>query len=412
MRANRFSSTCVTLFLIAAAAVWYFPGGAQAADAARPIRIGMMLSLSGPLSEVSGPSSVVAARMAVEDFGSTVLGRKIEIIAADDQNKPDIASSVVQGWIGRHEVDALVAGSGSAAALAVHELGRTYKIPVFIAGPANPAFTGSACSPMTIQFVWDSYGVATTIGRELMKRHIDTWFEIAPDNANGKALAKIFAAAVTKAGGKIVGSVVHATNIPDFSSFLLEAQASHAKGIAPFAPGLDLLNLLKQAHEYQMMGGPQTFAGATLTVTEIHALGLPIVHDMQLVAPFYHDYDDATRRWTARFAERTKSHLPTAFQAGAYSAVLHFLKAVRAAGTTDGPTVVAKMKALPINDFEMKNVTIRADGQTMRPLLLARVKKPSESKSAYDYLDIERVVPAAEAWRTLKESGCAFATKS
>ena len=411
MRANRVSYCGAAFFVIALASIGLFAMKAQAADAARPIRIGMVLGLSGPLSEVSGPNSVAAARMAVEDFGPALLGRSIEIIAADDQNKPDVASSVVQGWIGRHEVDALIAGSGSAAALAVHELGRTYKVPVFISGPANPAFTGSACSPMTIQFVWDSYGVATTIGRELMKRHIDTWFEIAPDNANGRALAKIFSAAVTKAGGKIVGSVNHPTNIPDFSSYLLEAQASKAKGIAPFAPGLDLLNLLKQAHEFQIMGGAQVIAGATLTVTEIHALGLPIVHDIELVTPFYHNFDAATRQWTARFAERTKSHLPTAFQAGAYSAVFHYLKAVRAAGTTDGPTVVAKMKALPINDFEMKDVVIRADGQTMRPLLLARVKKPTEAKSPTDYLEIERVVPAAEAWRTLAESGCAFATK-
>ena len=389
----------------------FFTPDARAADSDAPIRIGLVLDMSSALSEVSGRNSVEAARMAIEDFGATVLGRKVEAFGIDDQSKPDVAASLVRGWIGRKEVDALLAGSSSVVGLAVHELGRTNKVPVFIAGPANPAFTGSACSPMTIQFVWDNYGVATTIGKELMKRHVDTWFLIAADNANGQAGVDFFSAAVNGAGGKILGVVKHPTNSADFSSYLLQAQGSGAKGIAPFSTGLDLANLLKQAKEYKIVGGSQAIAGPTLTVTEIRSLGLDLVHDMQLVTVFYHDFDDDSRAWSKRFTERTHSPIPTAFQAGAYSAVLHYLKAVKATGTIDGPTVVAKMKSIPVNDFEMKNVSIREDGQTMRPLMLARVKKPSESKSEFDYLEIERVVPPEEAWRSLAVGGCAFVTK-
>ncbi len=375
-----------------------------------PVRIGLVVDMSGPLSEVGGRNSVEAARMSIEDFGSTVLGRKVEAFAVDDQGKPDVAASLVQSWIGRKEVDALIAGSSSVVAMTIHELGRTNKIPVFFSAPANPALTGSACSPMSIQFVWDSYGTATTIGRELMKRHIDTWFIIAPDNANGQAGVAAFSSAIIGAGGKIVGVVKHPTNIADFSSYVLQAQASGAKGIAPFSTGLDLLHLLKQMSEFNVADS-QLISGVSLTVAEIRAVGLGITHDMRLVTPFYQNYDDATRAWTKRFTERTHSRVPSAFQAGAYSAVLHYLKAIRATQTTDGPAVVAKMKSMPINDFEMKNISIRADGQTMRPLLLARVKRPAQSKSELDYLDIERVVPPEQAWRSLAEAGCSFATK-
>jgi branched-chain amino acid transport system substrate-binding protein len=344
--------------------------------------------------------------MAVEDFGGKVLGRPIEVIFADHQNKPDIGANIARQWIETEGVTLILDVPNSAVGLAVREVTRTRDAVDINTGAATSDLTGKACSPHGVHWSFDTYGLAATIGQALVKQGGDSWFFITADYAFGHALEKDTAAFVTAAGGKVVGAVRHPLNTADFSSFLLQAQASKAKIVALANAGGDTINAIKQAGEFGLgRKGDQRVAALLLQFPDTHALGLEAAQGLTASETFFWDLNDATRAWTKRLVARNAGKPPSMIHAGTYGATLHYLKAVAAAGTTDATKVVAKMKELPIDDFYTKG-TVREDGRVMRPYYLLQVKKPSESKYQFDYLTLLDTVPAEKAARPLSESAC------
>jgi branched-chain amino acid transport system substrate-binding protein len=350
--------------------------------------------------------SVHAARMAVEDYGGKVLGRPIEVIFADHQNKPDVGANIARQWIETEGVNVILDIPNSAVGLAVREVTRTHDAVDINTGAASSDLSGKACSPHGVHWSFDTYGLAATTGRALVKQGGDTWFFITADYAFGHALERDTSAVVVAGGGKVVGAVRHPINTADFSSFLLQAQASKAKIIAFSNAGGDTINAVKQAAEFgQGRNSDQRLAALLLQFPDTHALGLEAAQGLTATETFFWDLDDATRAWTKRFLARNNGKPPSMIHAGTYGATLHYLKAVAAAGTTDASKVVAKMKELPIDDFYTKG-TVREDGRVMRPYYLLQVKKPSESRYPFDYLKLLATVPAEEAARPLSESAC------
>lgn len=375
------------------------------------IKIGIMNDQSGPYADNCGPGSVAAAKLAIEDAGGAVDGKKIELVVADDQNKPDVGVAAAMKWVDKEGVDTIVGCSASSIALAVSDIMKERKKPYMLAGTASSAFTNDKCSPMTTQWVLDTYSLPKATANSLVKDGLKTWFFVTVDYAFGKAWQADTTKFVEAAGGKVVGSVLHPLNSSDFSSFLLQAQASGAKVVAFANSGSDFANGIKQAQEFGLAEGGQSLVPLGLMLNQTHGIGLQILKNVKLSTPFYWDANDETRAFAKRFVAAFNNRAPNEAQAGTYSAIKHYLEAVKAAGSDDGDAVMAKMKEAPINDFEMKNVKIRDDGQVMRPLYSARIKTPEQSKGAYDYYEITGTISAEDAWRPVSESACAALKK-
>jgi branched-chain amino acid transport system substrate-binding protein len=378
-----------------------------AVEAQTSVKIGVLNDMSSLYADLSGQGSVVAARMAVEDFGAAQKGLKVEIVSADHQNKPDVGSNIVRQWIDVDKVDVIVDVPTSSVALAVNEVIREKNKVFLVSGAATSDLTGPKCSPNTIHWTYDTWALANGTGKAIVKTGGDSWFFITADYAFGHALERDTAAVVEANGGKVVGKVRVPLNTSDFSSFLLQAQGSKAKIIGLANAGGDTINSIKQASEFGIVAGGQNLAGLLVFITDVHALGLQTAQGLIMTEAFYWDRNEASRAFAKRFAPQYKGNMPTMVQAGVYSAVLHYLKAVAALkADADGKAVVAKMKELPTDDPLFGQGTIRADGRKIHDMYLFEVKKPAESKGPWDYYKLRATIPAAEAFRPLKEGHC------
>ncbi len=396
---------------IGAALGWLMATTALAQVSNDVVKLGILNDQSGVYADLAGPGSVTAAKMAVEDFGGKVLGKPIDVIFADHQNKPDVATPIVNQWIDVDNVDVVVDVPTSSVALAVQEITKNKNRIHLNSTAGSSDLTGKACSPTGIHWTYDTYALANSTGRALTKDGGDTWFFITADYAFGHALEKDTSAAVTAAGGKVLGSVNAPFPNQDFSSFLLQAQSSGAKVIGLANAGGDMINAIKQAHEFGITSAGQRLAGLLTFITDIHSLGLATTQGLVLTTGFYWDRDDETRAWSKRFAERNNGKMPTMVQAGVYSVVMHYLQAIKAAGTDEAKAVVAKMREMPVNDFFAHNGHVRADGRMVHDMYLVQVKTPAESKYPWDYYKILRVVPGDEAYRPLDQGNCPLVAK-
>jgi branched-chain amino acid transport system substrate-binding protein len=370
------------------------------------VRIGVLNDQSSLYADIGGQGSVVAARLAAEEFGNRILGRPIEIIFADNQNRADIAAGTARRWIDNERVDVLADGSASSSALAMQEVSREKRRIFLASGPASSDITGRFCSPFGFHFTYDTYALANGTGKALTQQGGDTWFFITADYAFGHALERDTAGFVREAGGRVLGAVRHPLNTADFSSFLLQAQASRAKVVGLANAGTDFDNALKQAAEFGLVRGGQRMAGLLVFITNIHALGLPVTQGLVATTSFYWDRDERTREWHRRFAAAHQGRAATMVQAGTYTGVRHYLRAVEAAGTDDAETVANMMRRMPVQDMNNDNVQIRADGRVLHDMLLVQAKKPEESRGPWDYYTILARIPGAEAFRPLNQSEC------
>jgi branched-chain amino acid transport system substrate-binding protein len=388
----------------AAATLTAAPAMAQISDGT--IKIGVMNDMSGLYADIAGPGSVVAARMAIEDFGAAKKGMKVEVVAADHQNKPDVGSTIARTWYDVDKVDVIVDVPTSSVALAVNQLTRDKGKAFLVSGAATSDLTGKACSPNTIHWTYDTWMLANGTGSAIVKTGGDSWFFLTADYAFGHALERDTEAAVTRGGGKVLGKVRHPFPGTDFSSFLLQAQQSKAKIIGLANAGGDTINSIKQASEFGITKGGQNLAGMLMFITDVHALGLNTAQGLMFTETFYWDLNDATRAWTKRFVAANNGKYPTMVHAGVYSSVLHYLKAVEAAKTDDGTKVIAQMKAMPTDDPLFGKGSVRADGRKIHPAYLVEVKKPAESKGPWDYYKIRSTIPAEQAFRPLNAGDC------
>jgi len=375
-----------------------------------PLKLGGILDMSGLYADITGPGSEAAAKMAVEDFGGEVLGRKVEIVVADHLNKADVSASLARDMLDNQGVEMIFDVAASATALAAGEIAKARNKLIIFNGPATVALTNEACGPYTIHYTYDTYGQANVTGLAAVKSGLDTWFFLTADYAFGQALEKDTTNVVLKNGGKVLGSVRHPLNSSDFSSFLLQAQASKAKVIGLANAGGDTINAIKQAAEFGLMKGGQKASPLLVFISDIDSIGLDIAQNLLLSEGFYWDLNDETRAFSKRFTERRKRP-PTTAQAGVYSSVLHYLKAVKAAGTTDAAAVIKVMKETPINDMFAKNGRIREDGRMVHDMYLFEVKKPSESKGRWDYYKLIGTVSGSDAFQPLELSRCPLVKK-
>jgi len=362
------------------------------------VKIGVLNDMSGLYADLGGQGSVEAARMAIADFGGTVNGKKIELVSADHQNKPDVGGAIARQWYDNDGVDVIVDVPTSSVALAVQDVARERKKVFLISGAASSDLTGKACSPTGIHWTYDTVALANGTGSAVVKAGGDSWFFITADYAFGHALERDTAAVVTASGGKVLGSVKVPLNTPDFSSYLLQAQASKAKIVGLANAGGDTINSIKQAAEFGLVEGGQKLAGLLVFVTDINSLGLKTANGLQLTEAFYWDQNDETRAWSKRFMEKI-NHQPTMVQAGVYGAITHYLNAIKATGSDDGLTVVKKMKETPVNDFMTKNGKIQESGRLIRDMYLFEVKKPAESKGPWDYYKQIATIPGEQAFK-------------
>jgi branched-chain amino acid transport system substrate-binding protein len=376
------------------------------AQAQISVKLGVLNDMSGLYADISGPGSVVAANLAVEDFVQIDKAIKVEVVSADHQNKPDIGVNIVRQWYDRDDVDVILDVTTSSVALAVSDLTREKKKIFLASGAGTSDLTGVKCSPYTVHWTYDTWALANGTGTALTKNGADTWFLLTADYAFGAALERDTTEAVTKAGGKVIGSVKHPLNTSDFSSFLLRAQASKAKVVALANAGSDMINAIKQASEFGITQGGQSLAGLLIFSSDVKALGLQAAQGLILTEAFYWDQTDATREFSKRFAAKFNGKMPTMAQAGVYSSILHYLKAVSALKSKDSDKVMAKMKETPIDDALFGKGSIRADGRAIHPMYLYQVKKPSESKSEWDIYKLIATIPAEEAFRPLNAGGC------
>ena len=385
--------------------------GAAAANAQGTVKLGVLNDQSGLYADLTGMGSVYAARMAVEDFGGKVMGRPIEVIFADHQNKADVGANIARQWIETDHVNVILDIPNSAVGLAVQEVTRERDAVSINTGAASSDLTGKACSPHGVHWTFDTYALAAGTGRALVKQGYDTWFFITADYAFGHALERDTAAFVEAGGGKVLGSVRHPLSTPDFSSFLLQAQGSQAKVIGLANAGGDTINSVKQAAEFGIVKGGQRIAGLLLQFPDVHALGLATAQGLVMTASFDWSLTEDTRAWTKRFLAVNGGKPPSMIHAGTYGAVLHYLKAVAAAGTTDATKVVESMKALPVEDFYTKG-RVREDGRVMREYYLMQVKTPEESKGPLDYTKLLARIAPEDAARPLAEGNCPMLKKS
>src|SRR5690348_9824134 len=377
-------------------------GAAQAQVSDGVIKIGVLSDMSSLYTDLAGAGSVVAARMAVEDSGIEKRGYKVEIVSADHQNKPDVGSGIARQWYDVDKVDVIVDVPNSGVALAVNQITRD-KGKVFLAsGPASSDLTGKACSPNTVHWTYDTWMLANGTGSAIVKTGGDSWFFITADYAFGHALERDTEAVVTKNGGKVLGKVRVPLNTQDFSSYLLQAQSSKAKIIGLANAGGDTINSIKQAAEFGIVKGGQNLAGLLVFISDIHGLGLQTAQGLIFTTTFYWDSNDQTRAFAKRMAQANNGKYPTMVQAGVYSGVLHYLKAIDALKSDDGTRVVEQMKKMPTDDPLFGKGRIREDGRALHPAYLVEVKKPSESKGPYDYYKIKATIPMEQAFRPEK----------
>jgi branched-chain amino acid transport system substrate-binding protein len=376
-----------------------------------PLKLGGILDMSGLYADITGPGSEIAAKMAAEDLGGEVLGRKIEIVAADHLNKADLAASIARDMLDNQGVEMLFDVAASATALAAGEIAKARNKIVIFNGPASIRLSNEACGPYTVHYAYDTVAQANSTGLATVKAGFDTWFFLTADYAFGHDLEKDTSNVVLKSGGKVLGSVRHPLNTSDFSSFLLQAQSSKAKVVGLANAGGDTINAIKQAAEFGLTkSGGQKLSPLLAFITDIDSVGLETAQGMLLAEAFYWDLDDDTRAFSKRFMERVK-RVPTAAQAGVYSSVTHYLKAVKAAGTADAAAVIKVMKDTPINDMFAKNGRIREDGRMVHEMYLFEVKKPSESKARWDDYKLLGTVPGNEAFQSLELSRCPLVKK-
>jgi len=374
------------------------PAASRAEIAKDTIKIGVLTDMSGLYSDLSGAGAVEAVRMAIADFGGALNGKKIEIVSADHQNKPDVATAIARKWFDQDGVDMIIDLTTSSVALAVQEVARAKNKLILVSGAASSDLTGKACAPTSVHWTYDTVALANGTGSAVVKAGGDTWFFITADYAFGHALERDTATVVKENGGKVLGQVRHPLNTSDFSSYLLQAQASGAKIIGLANAGGDTINSIKQASEFGIVKGGQKLAGLLIFLTDVHSLGLKTANGLQLTASFYWDQDDAARAFSKRYSEKTGRE-PTMVQAGDYSAVTHWLEAVKASDTLDAASVMKELRSHPINDFMTKNGHIKEDGTLVRDMYLFEVKKPEESKGEWDLYKLIRTIPGEEAFK-------------
>jgi branched-chain amino acid transport system substrate-binding protein len=384
----------------------FFNSVADAQSPSGVVRIGILNDQSGPYADFGGKTSVDAARMAVEDVGGKVLGKSIEIIIGDHQNKPDIASAIARRWVDVDGVSAIAELTNSAVALAVQQIAKEKGKITLFTGPATTRLTNEDCSPTGFHWAFDTYSQAVGTARAVVAEGGKSWFLLVADYAFGHQMASDLSKVVKTSGGTVVGEVRHPLNTSDFSSFLLRAQSSKAQIIGLASAGADTINSVKQAAEYRIAASGQKLAGLVVVISDIDALGLTTANGLIFTTAFYWDRDEASRVWSKRFFERT-GRMPGMVQAGTYSAVLHYLKAMEAAGAADGKVVADKIRELPVDDFFAKG-RVREDGRMMHDMYLVEVKMPSESKAKWDYYKVLRRIPAEEAAQPLSESKCSL----
>jgi len=397
--------------LAAAAALAFAAGTAHAQISGNVVKIGVLNDQSGTYADLAGPGSVLAAKMAVEDFKAKEKGLNVEVVFADHQNKPDVGSQIARRWFDADGVDVIVDVPTSSVVLAVNQIAKEKNKVMIVSTGATSDLSGKACTPNSIHWTYDTWQLANGTGSAIVKTGGDTWFFLTADYAFGHALERDTEAVVVKNGGKVLGKVRHPFPSSDFSSFLLQAQASKAKIIGLANAGADTTNAIKQASEFGIVKGGQNLAGLLVFLTDIHALGLDKAQGLILSETFYWDLNDQTRAWSKRFAAANNGKYPTMGHAGVYAGTLHYLKAVAALKGDDGAKVVAKMKELPTDDPLFGKGKIRADGRKIHPSYLFEVKKPSESKYAYDYYKVRATIPAEQAFRPMEQGDCPLVKK-
>ncbi|BAT58385.1 hypothetical protein GJW-30_1_00910 [Variibacter gotjawalensis] len=380
-----------------------------AALAQAPFRIGVLNDQAGPYAEFGGKTSVEAAKMAVEDFGGKVLGRPIEVLSGDHQNKADIASALARKWFDVDGVSAVADMTNSAVALAVSGIAKERGRVTLATGPATTRLTNEDCSPTGFHWAFDTYSQAAGMARAVLASGGKDWYLLTADYAFGHQMAADITRIIKDGGGSITGESRHPLNTNDFSSFLLAAQSSKAQVVGLANAGSDTINSVKQASEFQLTAGGKRLVALVVVLSDVHALGLPAAQGLSFTTAFYWDRDDASREWSKRFMAKT-GRMPGMIQAGVYSSVMHYLKAVQAAGADDGPAIAKKMRETPVDDFFAKG-KIRDDGRFEHDMYLAEVKKPNESKGPWDYFRIIRTIPAADATQPLSDSKCALVKK-
>ncbi|MBP32562.1 ABC transporter substrate-binding protein [Methylobacterium sp.] len=385
--------------------------GASAQVSGDIVKIGVLTDHTGGFAYLVGKHSVTAAQMAVDDFGGKVLGKPISIITADHQNKADIAASISRKWFDIEGVDTITDVAGSAVALATQEIARSRGKVLLISGAATTALTGKACSATTSQWSYDTYAFAKGTAGQMTKQGGDSWFFITSDYAFGHSLQRDATAFLEQAGGKVLGSVRFSFGSPDFSSYLLQAQTSNAKVIGLAMSGADLLNAVKQAREFGIVQAGQSLASLVIYINDVEGLGLDVAQDLKLTTSFYWDANEETRAWSKRFMERSGGFIPNLITAGTYASVLHYLKAVEAAGTDEGSAVAAKMRELPVNDMYNKDVRIRVDGRVLHKTYLMQVKAPQNSRYRGDFYKVLAEIPGEDSFKPLAESDCPLVEK-
>lgn len=399
-----------TFFSAALLAATFFAGQSSAYAQSTGIsdgvvKIGVLTDMTGVFSDLAGPGAVTAAQMAIDDFvAANKPPFKVEILSADHQNKPDIGSGIARQWFDTNGVDLITDTINSGVALAVSGVAESKNRMLIVTGSGSTRLTNEQCSPNTISYTWDTYSYANGQARIVKTLGLDTWYFVAVDYALGKSLVSEASGAITRSGGKIVGTVNHPISTTDFSSFLLQAQSSKAKVIGLANAGADLLNSIKAAKDFNITPA-QTIVPLVGTITEVNALGAAAAQGMILVEPFYWDLDDKSRQWSKRFFDKF-GKMPNFVQAGAYSAVTNYLQAVKSTGSDDAGVVMKKLKSMPLDDMFARNGKIRADGRMVHDLYLVQVKSPEKMKGKWDYYDVKETIPGDEAFQSLETSRC------
>jgi branched-chain amino acid transport system substrate-binding protein len=383
----------------------------HAQDNQQPVKIGVLTDMAGMYKDIMGPGSVLAAQMAVEDYGGKVLGRPVEIVSGDHQTKPDVGAAIARNWFDNNGVGVVVDVAQSAVALAVQEVARSRNLIVMHGVTGSPAITQEACIPTAFSWSLNAYAISAPLPKSLIEKGLDTYFFLAADYSFGKAMQDAATDAIKAAGGKVVGAVRFPQNNPDFSSFILQAMASKAKVLWLISAAEDTTTALKQAKEFGVVQGGQQIVVPLTYITNVHALGIDAVQGLTFATPFYWNRTPETRAWSMKFFAKLQK-MPTMDQAAVYSATLHYLKSVAAAGTTDGLKVADQIRKLPVDDVYVHNGSVRKDGWLMHPFYIASIKKPNEVKEPWDYYNILQTIPAEEAAQPLSQSRCPLVTQS
>ena len=390
--------------VLAFASLFVMPSPSRAQISDNVVKIGVLNDQSGLYADLGGPGSVTAARMAAEDAGGMVLGKPIEIMFADHQNKADVGVAIARRWFENESVDMAIGFDNSSVALGVEQLAAEHNRIAIAGAVGSTAFTSKNCTRNEASWIYDSYALTTSLAKSTVAEGRDTWFFITVDYAFGHSLEADATAAVQAAGGKVLGSVRHPLNTSDFSSYLLQAQASGAKVVAFANGGGDMVNAVKQANEFGLTK-KQSMVALLIFISDVHSMQLQAAQGLKFVTAFYWDRDDDSRAWSKRFFDK-QGRMPTMAQASIYSAVRHYIKAIAAAGTDEAKAVMVKMRELPVNDFYVKNGHVREDGRLVHDMLFAQVKTPAESGKPWDYYKILSVIPGDQAFRPLGEGGC------